>query len=513
MSKGPWEIPASWEWVQICEIADVVGGGTPRTDDRENYDGGDISWITPADLSGYVEKFISRGARNITERGLSSSGARMLPEGTVLFSSRAPIGYVAIAANAVSTNQGFKSFVMPDGVISSFVYWYLKRAKELAIALASGTTFLEVSGRNAALLPLPIPPTVEQQRIVNEIEALVTDLVAAVAALKRVQASLKRYRASVLKAACEGRLVPTEAELARNEGRTYENGGQLLAHILKERRADWEADQLAKMIAAGKPPQNDSWKKKYNEPEPPDTSELPELPDGWAWACAEAIADAVDPQPSHRTPPEVTGGVPYVGMGDVTPERRIDRERARKVSAAVLAEHRERYKLRVGDFFIGKIGTIGKPVCVEEPFDYAISANVVLIQPRQCPLLFWYMSTGAFNRLLAEGSRATTQAAFGIQKMRLLPCPVPPLGEQDRIVQELEGTFSVIDHLEHLVLKELARADRLRQAILKRAFEGKLVPQDPNDEPASVLLERIRAGRAENVTNPRARTRLAGAKS
>ncbi len=95
-----------------------------------------------------------------------------------------------------------------------------------------------------------------------------TDLDAAVAALKRVQANLKRYRASVLKAACEGRLVPTEAELARKEGRTYETGAQLLARILKERRAKWEADQLAKMLAAGKPPKNDDWKKKYKEPDP-----------------------------------------------------------------------------------------------------------------------------------------------------------------------------------------------------------------------------------------------------
>ena len=103
-----------------------------------------------------------------------------------------------------------------------------------------------------------------------------SDLDAAVAALKRVQANLKRYRASVLKAACEGRLVPTEAELARKEGRTYETGEQLLARILKERRAKWEADQLAKMLAAGKPPSNDDWKKKYKEPAPPNpTSSSP----------------------------------------------------------------------------------------------------------------------------------------------------------------------------------------------------------------------------------------------
>src|SRR5690606_35514368 len=117
--------------------------------DNANYDGGTIPWITPADLSGYTEKYIERGRRNITEKGLNGSSARLMPEGTVLFSSRAPIGYVAIARNPVSTNQGFKSFVPHDGVDPEYLYYYLKRAKELALKLASGTTFPEISGKNA----------------------------------------------------------------------------------------------------------------------------------------------------------------------------------------------------------------------------------------------------------------------------------------------------------------------------------------------------------------------------
>ncbi len=118
----------------------------------------------------------------------------------------------------------------------------------------SSVTVKHLSSRTVQEIPLPLPPRSEQDRIVAEIEKQFTRLDAAVAALKRVQANLKRYRAAVLKAACEGRLVPTEAELARKEGRTYETGEQLLARILKERRAKWEADQLAKMHASGKPP-------------------------------------------------------------------------------------------------------------------------------------------------------------------------------------------------------------------------------------------------------------------
>jgi type I restriction enzyme S subunit len=137
---------------------------------------------------------------------------------------------------------------------------------------------------------LPLPPRSEQDRIVAEIEKQFTRLDAAVAALNRVQANLKRYRAVVLKAACEGRLVPTEAELARKEGRGYETGEQLLARVLEECRSRWEADQLARMRAPDEPP-NDDGKKKYKKREPPDAHCLPKLPEGWAWGSLGQIAD------------------------------------------------------------------------------------------------------------------------------------------------------------------------------------------------------------------------------
>ena len=155
--KQLWCIPDSWQWSEIGDVAAVVGGGTPKTADSGNFEGGYIPWITPADLSGYTEKYIARGERNITEKGLKGSSARLLPTNTVLFSSRAPIGYVAIASQPVATNQGFKSFVLPDGIDSSFVYYYyyLKCAKETIEGLGGGTTFNELSGAAAGRIPCP----------------------------------------------------------------------------------------------------------------------------------------------------------------------------------------------------------------------------------------------------------------------------------------------------------------------------------------------------------------------
>src|SRR5690606_22888347 len=157
----------------------------PKTGIAVNFEGGDIAWLTPADLSGYTNKYLGRGARYITKAGLESCSTRLVPKGTVLFTSRAPIGYVAIASTEVCTNQGFKSFV-PDttDVTSDYLYWWLKGAKAMAEAVASGTTFLELSTVKARKLPIPVAPLPQQQRIVEAIELQLGRLDAAVASLQ-----------------------------------------------------------------------------------------------------------------------------------------------------------------------------------------------------------------------------------------------------------------------------------------------------------------------------------------
>lgn len=227
LPDAPWTIPEHWHWAKMGDVATVAGGGTPPTD-RTEYFGGDVPWITPADLSKYNQKTISRGARNITQAGLANSGARVLPTGTVLFSSRAPIGYVAIAANPVATNQGFKSFILRDELLPDFVYYYLQRAKELVVGLASGTTFLEISGKKAAKIPIPIPPLDEQRRIVAEIEKQFTRLETGVATLQSMRAKLRRYKAAVLQAALDGHNWP-RIRLAK----LVEEGAKVLYGILQ----------------------------------------------------------------------------------------------------------------------------------------------------------------------------------------------------------------------------------------------------------------------------------------
>ena len=163
-SEIPFELPKSWTFARLKHIGEIVGGGTPKTNIREYWDG-NIPWLTPADFSGYENMYVSNGARTITELGLKSSSAQMLPTNSVLYSSRAPIGYIAVAKNPVCTNQGFKSIVPHNFDMSPYLYYCLKAKTDDIVQRATGTTFKEISGSEMAETIIPLPPINEQQRI------------------------------------------------------------------------------------------------------------------------------------------------------------------------------------------------------------------------------------------------------------------------------------------------------------------------------------------------------------
>lgn len=162
-----------WRKLTLSQLGEVVGGGTPSTKKAEYYEGGKVSWLTPKDLSGYTSKYISKGERNITELGLKNSSAKLLPEGTVLFSSRAPIGYIAIALNKISTNQGFKSIIPNKHVTTSdFIYYLLIYNTEKIKNISSGSTFKEVSGTMMKNFEVLLPPFKEQIKISKILSSL-----------------------------------------------------------------------------------------------------------------------------------------------------------------------------------------------------------------------------------------------------------------------------------------------------------------------------------------------------
>lgn len=165
----------NWKTCTIGDLGTIVGGATPSTKKAENYDGGTISWITPKDLAGFSGRFISRGERNITEQGLKSCSTQLMPAHTVLFSSRAPIGYIAIAEQEVCTNQGFKSVVPNEDTDYMFLYYLLKYNKNKIENLGSGTTFKEVSGSTMRGIEVSVPENIEEQRQIASVLSVLDD--------------------------------------------------------------------------------------------------------------------------------------------------------------------------------------------------------------------------------------------------------------------------------------------------------------------------------------------------
>ena len=210
---------------------------------------------------------------------------------------------LSIAGIELSTNQAI-AFTQTGSIYNKYLFWYLRVSRSALLAQGKGDTQSNISQTVVKGFPFLVAPLPEQHRIVAEIEKQFTRLDASVAALKRVQANLKRYRASVLKAACEGKLVPTEAELAQSEGRDYEPADRLLERILSERRARWESQEQRRG--------------KYKEPVAPDTSDLPELLEGWVWSTLAQISHLKGGVTKGQRPrDQVLREVPYLRVANV----------------------------------------------------------------------------------------------------------------------------------------------------------------------------------------------------
>lgn len=493
-----WKLPNTWCWATMGDVAEVVGGGTPPTKDSSNF-GGEIPWVTPSDLSGYNQKFIVRGARNITETGFQNSGARWLPEGAVLFSSRAPIGYVAIASNPLTTNQGFKSYVPFEGVSSDYVYHWLTSAKQYAESLASGTTFLEISGAKAALVPFPIAPTAEQIRIVKKLEELLSSLDAGVAELKMAQFKLSQYRQTLLKEALEGKLT---VEWRKKNHSIDESGSQLLERILSERRRRWEKRQLARFAEEGKKPPR-GWQKKYPEPVQPDTTDLPQLPRGWVWASLDMLGDITSgvAKGTKRSSEIALREVPYLRVANVQ-RGYLDLTELK----TILASERDiaALSLQNGDILFNEGGDrdkLGRGWVWRNEIAECIHQNHVFrmrpfLSEQQSELISHHGNIFGKQWFQNAGKQTTNLASINMTVLRTFPIPVASAEEQVEILSQIRTQLETILQQERAIELSLKQSSAQRQNILRAAFSGQLVPKDPNDEPANVLLENIREKRA-----------------
>lgn len=386
---------------------------------------------------------------------------------------------------------------------SSYLYYFVHSNYGYLNTHTKGVGIPHIDPIVLAKISFRLPPAAEQVRIVAKLEELLSDLDAGAAELKAAQKKLGQYRQSLLKAAVEGALT---AEW-RAKNTPLETGVQLLQRILTERRARWEAKQFAKFKEQGKTPPKD-WQKKYPEPVQPETTDLPELPDGWVWATIDQLASigtGVTPLKS-KSQYYAGGDIPWVTSGALNNE--VVTEAIEYVTPLALKECRlELYPagaLLVAMYGEGK--TRGK--CSELAFpatiNQAIAALVLEGAAIFCKPYIKSFLIKSYDDMRNQASGGV-QPNLNLQIVRSIAIPIPPLDEQHAIADTLSVQLDAAKDQGIAIELSLEQSTAQRQNILRAAFAGELVPQDPNDERASLLLERIRAERAERAKQPKPR--------
>lgn len=439
--------------VPLGEVCKTTSGGTPSRKSPD-YFSGPIPWVKSGELpDGPVVEI----EESISEEALRQSSAKLFPAGTLLMALYgATVGKLGILTRPAATNQAVCAIFAPPDLDTKFLFWFLRFKRSELIAQAVGGAQPNISQGIVRDLKIPLLPLDQQKRIVAEIEKQLSRLDEAVANLKRVKANLKRYKAAVLKAAVEGLLVETEAERARREGRSYETGAQLLQRILETRRNQWQG------------------KGKYKEPAAPDTSDLPELPEGWAYATAEQLTDenrAITYGVIKLGEP-VEDGVPVLRSSDVR-QLRIDLDDVKRISPEIAGNYRRTF-LKGGEVVMTVRGTLGGIAIVPPQCSgFNVSREVAmlaLVEPAMAQPAALFIASSPLENWLMRRTKGIAYTGINIETLKALPIPVPPIDEQQRIVAEVDRRLSLIRETEDQVDANLQRAERLRQSVLSKAF-------------------------------------------
>lgn len=469
----------SKRFVRLGDVCKTTSGGTPsRT--RKDYYGGSIPWVKSGELCDGV---VINIYETITEEGLNSSSAKVFPKGSLLIALYgATVGRLGILSRDAATNQAVCAIFPHEGIDTKYLFWFLRSIRSELIDMGQGGAQPNISQGIVKDILFPLVPLEEQWKIVAEIEKQFSRLDEAVASLKRIQANLKRYKAAVLKAAVEGKLT----EQWRKEHPDVEPAEQLLKRILAERRAKWEAEELAKMKAKGsvgvKHASPDSWKKKYKEPAGPDTANLPELPEGWRWVTLEQLTtqlmNGFGKRSQHDGVPTIVLRLADLQNGEIiySDVRRIN----------CTAEDIGKYGLFPNDILVlrvnGSPDLVGRFVLVRQvPGDVLYCDHFIRARfsgPAQALWLRMYSDVQRFrryvdlNKVSSAGQNTINQGVLSIFSV-----PFPPLEEQLLIAAELDRRFSVTDELAVTIETNLKRAERLRQTFLQKAFSCQLSPK------------------------------------
>ena len=438
-------LPKGWVWTTLEEISEIILGQSPPSS----------TYNTTGEGLPFYQGKLEFGKIYPTPRKWCTAPKKIAEKGDVFISIRAPVGPTNLCPETSAVGRGLAA-IRGLGGIESFFILHLMRAYANEIASrGTGTTFDAITGNQLKTFEIPLPPLAEQRRIVAKLEMLFTQLDAAVDSLKKAQIQVQRYRQSVLKAAFEGELTTEWRE--------------------------GHSDKLEPMSVLENSTLNN----------------LPDLPDGWVWTQVKHIAEflrgvSYRKNQSSKTPKD-----------DYIPILRANNINAQLNFEDLVYVEQNKVKneqlVKALDIIIamssGSKHLVGKAAQAAQDFEGGFGTFCGLVRVSEevnKKFIGLFFQSPIYRNEISSLSIGININNLRRENIETMPIPIPSLPEQEQIVSELERYLSVTDEVEATLDAELKRAERLRQSILKHAFSGKLVPQDPNDEPASVLLEKIR---------------------
>lgn len=464
-------IPEHWQSAELQELGEWKTGSTPRRSNEE-YWGGDILWVSPKDMK---TDRIEDTEDHMTEKALEETNSKIIPTGSLIMVTRSGILEhsfpVALNEKPVTINQDLKALTPSCRVNSAYLYYCL-RSKEMDILKScskDGTTVASINSDALYAYEVPIAPLSEQERIVAKIEELFTQLDFGVENLTITDRRLDIYRLAITKSALKG-------ELTENWRR--ENSPSLSASDLMERAEEKEEQNKYK---------------KQNKLSDASEEYTFEVPNSWGWAKVGDLCKEIRYGSSEKADYQYDG-VPMLRMGNIN-DGKLDFDDLKYLPAEW---EREELMLQTGDVLFNRTNSaelVGKTALYKENHPLCTFASY-LVRARVYPdiynpALLTYYTNSIFGQQYINSviSQQVGQANVNATKFASMPIPVPPLGEQNEIVRQIDHRFSIVDEVKSEVNSNLKRSNRLRQSILKKAFEGKLIPHDPTDEPVEESVE------------------------
>jgi len=441
------ELPGGWTHFALKDLGGLSGGKTPSKANPEFWSSRDIPWVSPKDMK---KSFLEDAEDRISQIAVDEAGMTLYPSGSVLMVTRSGILQhtfpVALTCVDLTVNQDIKVLRPVEGIVPKFSFYMLKSfgTEILTACSKDGTTVQSIESEKLEAFQFPLPPLAEQTRIAQKLDDLLAQVDTLKARIDGIPALLKRFRQSVLAAAVSGRLTE-----------------------------DW---RVARM--------------KSGEVDAPDAINFQKLSD----ICL-SITDG-----DHQAPPQSDTGIPFITISAIN-DGVIRLEKAtRYVPDSYYSELKESRKPQTGDILFSVTGSICIPAMVLNEAPFTFQRHIAILRPNTAlalqKFMYFYLGSEQIKKQGLDVATGTAQLTVPLKGLRNFDISLPSLAEQTEIVRRVEQLFAFADQLAAKVASAKSRIDHLTQSILAKAFRGELVPQDPNDEPASVLLERIKTQRA-----------------